>query len=60
MQIKLLRILLHIIEKLKAGSFFKDAYMERLPDIERTEDEFIENRRRLSYYLKLLYHNYTL
>lgn len=59
LQIQLLKIVLNITQRLKAGVFFKDAYMEYVPDIDRTDDEFIEHRRRLAGYLKLFYHNYT-
>lgn len=59
LQIQLLRIVLNITQRLKAGVFFKDAYMEYVPDIDKNDDIFIENRRRLAGYLKLFYHNYT-
>jgi len=54
-----LKIVLNITQRLKAGVFFKDAYMEYVPDIDKNDDVFIENRRRLAGYLKLFYHNYT-
>jgi len=59
LQIQLLKIVLNITQRLKQGVFFKDAYMEYVPDIDRNDDEFIEHRRRLAPYLKLFYHNYT-
>ena len=57
-QLKLLNVIQSILKKLKKGVSFKDAYFSVNPDLEKDEFEMIENRKKISKYLKLLYLNY--
>ena len=58
-QIKLLKILLFIIANLRAGISFKNSYMMKHPEFDKTEEEHYHNRKKISNYLKMLYHSYT-
>jgi len=58
-QIKLLKILLYIIANLRAGLDFKSAYMVKNPEFDKTEEDHFNSRKKLSNYLRLLNHNYS-
>jgi hypothetical protein len=59
-QIRLLQLLTLILEDLKNGVNYKEAYMKKRTGFDSTDDEFVLNRQKISNYLKLFFFNYTL
>eukprot|EP01016_Furgasonia_blochmanni_P040919 TRINITY_DN5260_c0_g4_i1.p1 TRINITY_DN5260_c0_g4~~TRINITY_DN5260_c0_g4_i1.p1 ORF type:complete len:622 (+),score=164.67 TRINITY_DN5260_c0_g4_i1:644-2509(+) len=57
-QLSLLKIVLAILRRIKDGKSIRTAYMEKVPEIEKTDAEWIQNRGKLRDYLKKL-HKYT-
>jgi hypothetical protein len=57
-QLKLLKLLQNFFKNLRKGVSFRDAYMQKVPEIEDTDEEYINHRRMIANYLRLFHHNY--
>ena len=47
--------MLFVLSRMRAGFEFRECYMQRHPKYDRNDDEFVENRIKLLWYLRKLY-----